>query len=116
MEKGKYFFRNNALCLFLGMLFIVISVVHSENCTYVNVWIFPSMHLLFLLKIDYSDCSVSLSSSYGSTRMGSSPFGTSPGGFMSGSSPPVGSTPKSFPHFQHPSHALLEDNGFKQQK
>jgi len=48
--------------------------------------------------------------------MGSSPFGTSPGGFMPGSSPPVGSIPKSFPHFQHPSHALLEDNGFKQQK
>lgn len=62
-------------------------------------------------------CSVSLSSSYGSTRMGSSPYGTSPGGsFMPGSSPPVGSVPKSFPHFQHPSHALLEDNGFKQQK
>jgi hypothetical protein len=30
--------------------------------------------------------------------------------------PPVGSAPKSFPHFQHPSHALLEANGFKQQK
>ena len=66
--------------------------------------------------VDYC-CSVSLSSSYGSTRMGSSPYGTSPGGsFMPGSSPPVGSVPKSFPHFQHPSHALLEDNGFKQQK
>lgn len=60
---------------------------------------------------------MSLSSSVGSVRMGSSPFGTSPmGGFMPGSSPPVGSVPKSFPHFQHPSHALLEDNGFKQQK
>ncbi|CAH8362377.1 unnamed protein product [Eruca vesicaria subsp. sativa] len=33
-----------------------------------------------------------------------------------GSSPPVGSLPKSFPHFQHPSHQLLEDNGFKQEK
>lgn len=50
-------------------------------------------------------------------RLGSSPHGTSPlSGFVSGSSPPVGSVPKSFPHFQHPSHALLEDNGFKQQK
>ncbi|GLU02469.1 hypothetical protein SLE2022_197180 [Rubroshorea leprosula] len=40
----------------------------------------------------------------------------SPHGFLSGNSPPVGSLPKSFPHFQHPSHQLLEENGFKQQK
>lgn len=47
----------------------------------------------------------------------SSPYGTSPGGGgIPGTSPPVGSVPISFPHFQHPSHALLEDNGFKQQK
>eukprot|EP00249_Psilotum_nudum_P024848 c29308_g1_i2 orf=754-4371(-) len=55
-----------------------------------------------------------LSSSGGSTysRLGSSPFGS---GLMPGSSP-VGSMPKPFPLFQHPSHALLEENGFKQQK
>ncbi|XP_057441492.1 la-related protein 1A isoform X1 [Lotus japonicus] len=41
---------------------------------------------------------------------------SSPHGVLSGSSPPVGSTPKSFPPFQHPSHQLLEENGFKQQK
>lgn len=35
---------------------------------------------------------------------------------LSESSPPVGSMPKSFPPFQHPSHQLLEENGFKQQK
>ncbi|XP_078151920.1 LA RNA-binding protein isoform X2 [Carex rostrata] len=35
---------------------------------------------------------------------------------LSGSSPPVGSMPKSFPPFQHPSHQLLVDNEFKQQK
>ncbi|XP_059429455.1 la-related protein 1A [Corylus avellana] len=40
----------------------------------------------------------------------------SPHGILSGSSPPVGSMPKSFPPFQHPSHQLLEENGFKQQK
>ncbi|KAF7815523.1 la-related protein 1A [Senna tora] len=40
----------------------------------------------------------------------------SPHGCFSGSSPPVGSLPKSFPPFQHPSHQLLEENGFKQQK
>ncbi|KAK3015515.1 hypothetical protein RJ639_005763 [Escallonia herrerae] len=39
-----------------------------------------------------------------------------PHGNLSGSSPPVGSMPKSFPPFQHPSHQLLEENGFKQQK
>ncbi|XWS28942.1 hypothetical protein CRYUN_Cryun25bG0115000 [Craigia yunnanensis] len=39
----------------------------------------------------------------------------SPHGTLSGS-PPVGSMPKSFPPFQHPSHQLLEENGFKQQK
>ncbi|KAK7817698.1 la-related protein 1a [Quercus suber] len=39
----------------------------------------------------------------------------SPHGILSGS-PPVGSMPKSFPPFQHPSHQLLEENGFKQQK
>ncbi|KAG8496258.1 hypothetical protein CXB51_009321 [Gossypium anomalum] len=39
----------------------------------------------------------------------------SPHGNLS-SSPPVGSLPKSFPPFQHPSHQLLEENGFKQQK
>ncbi|KAL6564907.1 hypothetical protein OROMI_016357 [Orobanche minor] len=32
-----------------------------------------------------------------------------------GSSPPVGSASKSFQVFQHPSHKLLEENGFKQQ-
>ncbi|XP_020102845.1 la-related protein 1A-like [Ananas comosus] len=36
--------------------------------------------------------------------------------FPPGSSPPVGSMPKSFPPFQHPSHQLLEENKFKQQK
>ncbi|KAL2316929.1 hypothetical protein Fmac_030805 [Flemingia macrophylla] len=50
---------------------------------------------------------------------GSSPhgglYGSSPHGGLSGS-PPVGSLPKSFPPFQHPSHQLLEENGFKQQK
>ncbi|KAH6834289.1 hypothetical protein C2S53_004652 [Perilla frutescens var. hirtella] len=39
----------------------------------------------------------------------------SPQSNLSGSSPPVGSVPKSFPPFQHPSHKLLEENGFKQQ-
>ncbi|CAM6047643.1 unnamed protein product [Sphagnum compactum] len=54
---------------------------------------------------------------FGSVCMGSSPYGTSPmSSFTPGCSPPVGSAPKSFPHFQHPSHALLEANGFKQQK
>ncbi|QCE01528.1 la-related protein 1A [Vigna unguiculata] len=42
-------------------------------------------------------------------------FSGSPHGGFSGS-PPVGSMPKSFPPFQHPSHQLLEENGFKQQK
>lgn len=46
----------------------------------------------------------------------SSKLGSSPHGILSGSSPPVGSVPKSFPPFQHPSHQLLEENGFKQQK
>ncbi|KAL5766291.1 hypothetical protein ACOSP7_016908 [Xanthoceras sorbifolium] len=45
-----------------------------------------------------------------------SKLSVSPHGFLSGSSPPVGSLPKSFPPFQHPSHQLLEENGFKQQK
>ncbi|KAJ6846010.1 la-related protein 1A isoform X1 [Iris pallida] len=35
---------------------------------------------------------------------------------VSGSSPPVGSMPKPLPPFQHPSHQLLEENKFKQQK
>lgn len=52
-----------------------------------------------------------------SSKLGSSPHGSclSSGSFV-GSSSPVGSMPKSFPHFQHPSHELLEDHGFKQQK
>ncbi|KAI6685402.1 hypothetical protein NL676_031315 [Syzygium grande] len=45
----------------------------------------------------------------------SSKLSNSPHGNLSGCSPPVGSMPKSFPPFQHPSHRLLEDNGFKQQ-
>lgn len=46
----------------------------------------------------------------------SSKLSASPHSPLSGSSPPVGSMPKSFPPFQHPSHQLLEENGFKQQK
>ncbi|CAL1366643.1 unnamed protein product [Linum trigynum] len=46
----------------------------------------------------------------------SSMLSVSPHSNLSGSSPPVGCTPKSFPPFQHPSHQLLEENGFKQQK
>ncbi|XP_015574933.1 la-related protein 1A isoform X1 [Ricinus communis] len=46
----------------------------------------------------------------------SSKLSASPHSTLSGSSPPVGSMPKSFPLFQHPSHQLLEENGFKQQK
>ncbi|KAG5064552.1 hypothetical protein JHK85_005735 [Glycine max] len=67
-----------------------------------------------------------LSSSPHGGLSGSSPHGVfsgSPHGVFSGSphggfsgSPPVGSMPKSFPPFQHPSHQLLEENGFKQQK
>ncbi|KAF8113372.1 hypothetical protein N665_0050s0030 [Sinapis alba] len=45
-----------------------------------------------------------------------SKLSSSPQYSLSGSSPPVGSLPKSFPHFQHPSHQLLEENGFKQEK
>ncbi|KAK2640995.1 hypothetical protein Ddye_022758 [Dipteronia dyeriana] len=45
-----------------------------------------------------------------------SKLSVSPHGVLSGISPPVGSLPKSFPPFQHPSHQLLEENGFKQQK
>ncbi|KAJ4910874.1 La-related protein 1A [Raphanus sativus] len=45
-----------------------------------------------------------------------SKLSSSPQCSLSGSSPPVGSLPKSFPPFQHPSHQLLEDNGFKQEK
>ncbi|KAL5707802.1 hypothetical protein ACHQM5_018663 [Ranunculus cassubicifolius] len=47
---------------------------------------------------------------------GSSKLSASPHGIPSGSSPPVGSLPKPFPPFQHPSHQLLEQNNFKQQK
>uniref|UniRef100_A0A7N0ZZ20 HTH La-type RNA-binding domain-containing protein n=1 Tax=Kalanchoe fedtschenkoi TaxID=63787 RepID=A0A7N0ZZ20_KALFE len=46
----------------------------------------------------------------------SSRLSSSPHGIPAGSSPPVGSAPKPFPPFQHPSHQLLEENGFKQQK
>ncbi|KAK9122472.1 hypothetical protein Sjap_012074 [Stephania japonica] len=48
-------------------------------------------------------------------NLGSSKLSASPHGISSGS-PPVGSMPKPFPPFQHPSHQLLEENGFKQQK
>ncbi|KAH9295142.1 hypothetical protein KI387_038730 [Taxus chinensis] len=53
-----------------------------------------------------------------SSKLASSPHGSfvGSGNFAGSCSPPVGSMPKSFPHFQHPSHELLEDNGFKQQK
>ncbi|KAL0459085.1 UNVERIFIED_CONTAM: La-related protein 1A [Sesamum latifolium] len=44
-----------------------------------------------------------------------SKLSTSPRSNLAGSSPPVGSMPKPFPPFQHPSHKLLEENGFKQQ-
>uniref|UniRef100_A0A7N0UH25 HTH La-type RNA-binding domain-containing protein n=1 Tax=Kalanchoe fedtschenkoi TaxID=63787 RepID=A0A7N0UH25_KALFE len=46
----------------------------------------------------------------------SSRLSSSPHGILAGSSPPVGSAPKPFPPFQHPSHQLLEENGFTQQK
>ncbi|KAK9063034.1 hypothetical protein SSX86_016904 [Deinandra increscens subsp. villosa] len=46
----------------------------------------------------------------------SSKLGVSPHGGFTGGSPPVGSMPKPFPPFQHPSHQLLEENGFRQQK
>eukprot|EP00252_Welwitschia_mirabilis_P006452 TRINITY_DN17335_c0_g1_i1.p1 TRINITY_DN17335_c0_g1~~TRINITY_DN17335_c0_g1_i1.p1 ORF type:complete len:1129 (+),score=253.09 TRINITY_DN17335_c0_g1_i1:492-3878(+) len=55
--------------------------------------------------------------SISSSKLGSSPHGSCLGsGNVAGSCSPVGSMPKSFPHFQHPSHELLEENGFKQQK
>ncbi|XP_041998139.1 la-related protein 1A-like [Salvia splendens] len=44
-----------------------------------------------------------------------SKLSASPHSHLLGSSPPVGSEPKPFPPFQHPSHKLLEENGFKQQ-
>ncbi|KAL4277943.1 hypothetical protein GQ457_03G044030 [Hibiscus cannabinus] len=52
---------------------------------------------------------------FSSSPRQSSMLSSSPHGTLS-SSPPVGSLPKSFPPFQHPSHRLLEENGFKQQK
>ncbi|KAK9022305.1 hypothetical protein V6N11_002582 [Hibiscus sabdariffa] len=53
--------------------------------------------------------------SHGFSSRPSSKLSCSPNGTLS-SSPAVGSLPKSFPPFQHPSHKLLEENGFKQQK
>ncbi|KAL3653288.1 hypothetical protein CASFOL_002969 [Castilleja foliolosa] len=44
-----------------------------------------------------------------------SKLSASPRSHLLGSSPPVGSAPKSFQPFKHPSHKLLEENGFKQQ-
>ncbi|CAA2968364.1 Hypothetical predicted protein [Olea europaea subsp. europaea] len=44
-----------------------------------------------------------------------SKLSASPHSNLPGSSPPVGSMPKPFPPFKHPSHKLLEENGFKQQ-
>ncbi|KAL9244360.1 hypothetical protein vseg_018144 [Gypsophila vaccaria] len=46
----------------------------------------------------------------------SSKLSSSPHGNVAGNSSPIGSLPKPFPPFQHPSHRLLEENGFKQQK
>lgn len=54
------------------------------------------------------------SQSFDSLR--SSKLSASPNASALGCSPPVGSMPKPFPPFQHPSHKLLEENGFKQQK
>ncbi|KAG6605851.1 La-related protein 1A, partial [Cucurbita argyrosperma subsp. sororia] len=51
-----------------------------------------------------------------STSSRPSKLSVSPHGNFLANSPPVGSLPKSFPPFQHPSHQLLEENGFKQQK
>ncbi|XP_047319719.1 la-related protein 1A-like [Impatiens glandulifera] len=51
-----------------------------------------------------------------SDSLRSSRLSASPQGNISGCSPPVDSMPKSFPPFQHPSHQLLEENGFKHQK
>ncbi|KAJ0979096.1 hypothetical protein J5N97_014570 [Dioscorea zingiberensis] len=45
-----------------------------------------------------------------------SKLSVSPHGFLAGSSSPVGSMPKPFPPIQHPSHQLLEENEFRQQK
>eukprot|EP00249_Psilotum_nudum_P024847 c29308_g1_i1 orf=1-1221(-) len=74
----------------------------------------PSDSVGFLFGSTSPETHSVLSSSSGSafSRLGSSPIGSV---VVSGSSP-VGSMPKSFPHFHHPSHALLKDNGFKQQK
>lgn len=71
--------------------------------------------------ISESPPSISVGFFFGSTppenySLRSSKLGTASQGNISGSSPPVGSMPKSFPPFQHPSHQLLEENGFKQQK
>ncbi|XP_037405286.1 la-related protein 1A-like isoform X1 [Triticum dicoccoides] len=49
-------------------------------------------------------------SSYKSSKLSSSPHGIPTG------SSPIGSVPKSFPPFQHPSHQLLEKNKFQQQR
>ncbi|KAM0870772.1 hypothetical protein ACQ4PT_039809 [Festuca glaucescens] len=48
--------------------------------------------------------------SYRSSKLSSSPHGIPTG------SSPIGSVPKSFPPFQHPSHQLLEKNKFQQQR
>lgn len=79
----------------------------------------PSNSVGFLFGSTPPESQSNLSSSFGSSslRFGSSPHGTMlASGSGQSNSPPVGSLPKSFPHFQHPSHALLENNGFKQQK
>ncbi|XP_071929997.1 la-related protein 1A-like [Coffea arabica] len=70
--------------------------------------------------ISESPPSMSVGFFFGSTPPDShgirpSKLNASPRGNSSVGSPPVGSVPKSFPAFQHPSHKLLEENGFKQQ-
>ena len=50
------------------------------------------------------------------TSTSSSVLGTSPAdSTITGSTFSIGSAPQSLPTFQHPSHALLKENGFTQQ-
>ena len=63
-----------------------------------------------------------LAGSFGGRSFGASPGGSRPSSFgrrrpmVSGSPGSHYGSPRDIPAFQHPSHSLLEDNGFKQQK
>lgn len=109
ITRKRFFSLQKLRIVYLSIRTVIIIIGNFKGYHNVNVIVGVSYRWV----VDAKEHRVRTTSVGSSVSLGTSP---SEGGLAtSASSLNVGSIPQSLPSFQHPSHALLKENGFTQQ-